>query len=225
MSCKDVKKLIYLKENELTDAERQSLQKHLAACETCMSERKAFLQESVIVASMKQNPDLANPDVLTSDIMRSVRHVDSHAKRSINPFDTLLDIFSLRPVRVACAAGILLIIGFFFAQEMTVLNRLHHLEQRLAQHGTVSSMSTMTGTTKDILSLMSNSDETVVIDKELLEEFLKSYSDMQMKNRLLLRKLQEQAEQSNITWQDGLTEKELESLLKSESVQQKLREL
>jgi hypothetical protein len=225
MSCKDIKKLIYLRDDELSISERTALHNHLKKCATCQTERQAFLQEIAIVDSARQEPELMDPDLLTIDIMRSIRNVDKFSKRRHNPFDKLLDIFSLRSVRFVFATGVLFICGFFLTQEMTVLNRLHHLEQRLAQHGTVSSMSTMTGTTKDILSLMSNSDETVVIDKELLEEFLKSYSDMQMKNRLLLRKLQEQAEESNITWQDGLTEKELESLLKSESVQQKLKEL
>lgn len=225
MSCKNVKKLIYMQDKELSAADRRILQNHLAQCRVCQAERELFLQELDLVRSIKAEPALHDPGLLTGDIMRSVRNVEKFAKQHDNPFDKILDIFSLRPVRFVFAAGILFIIGFFFAQEMTVLNRLTHLEQRLAQHGTASGMSTFTGTTRDVLSLMSTDENQVIIDKELLEDFLKSYSDLQIKNRLMLRMLQEHAKESNITWQDGLTEKELESLLQSESVQKKLKDL
>ncbi len=225
MSCKNVKKLIYLRDNELTEAERHILQNHLADCQACAADRELFLQELDVVGSIKSEPVLHDPGLLTSDIMRSVRNVQKFAKRRDNPFDKILDIFSLRPVRFVFAAGIVFIIGFFFAQEIIVLNRLNHLEQRLAQHGTISNMTTLTSTRRDVLSLMNQDEDQVVIDKELLDNFLKSYSELQMKNRLMLRMLEEQAEESNITWQDGLTEKELESLLQNESVQKKLKDL
>lgn len=225
MSCKSVKKLIYMRDDEMSVSERQIVQNHLAECKTCIAERDLFLQEQEVVTSIKAEPVLHEPGLLTSDVMRSIRNVQKFAKQRDNLFDKVLDIFSLRPVRFVFAACIVFIIGFFFAQEMTVLNRLSHLEQRLAQHGTASSMSTLTSSTRDVLSLMNKDENQVVIDKELLENFLKSYSELQMKNRLMLRMLEEQAEESNITWQDGLTEKELESLLQSESVQKKLRDL
>jgi len=224
MSCKDVQKLIYLKENELAQHERRVLAQHLEQCEACRFERDLFLKELDAVKSVKKKPVLKNPGLLTSDIMRSVRNLEKYSKQHANPLDKLLDIFSLQSVRFVFATGVVLIIGFFFIQEITVLNRLNHLEQRLAQQGTASTL-TAFSETKNVMSLIGKKNEQVVIDKKLLNEFLKSYGELQMKNRLLLQALEEQAEQSNITWQDGLTEKELESLLESKSVQEKLRDL
>lgn len=65
----------------------------------------------------------------------------------------------------------------------------------------------------------------MVIDKELLDEFLKSYAELQMENRLLLRALEEQAKESNVTWQDGLTNQELESLLHNKHIREKFKDL
>ncbi|MBN1480746.1 zf-HC2 domain-containing protein [candidate division KSB1 bacterium] len=225
MRCKDVHKLIYLTESELSQDEKQKLEFHLKECDACRALRDSLAQNIRIIEDMKKNPEIDDATALTNDIMYTIRHIAKFSKKRTNPFDTLLDMFTIKPVRLALAASIVVVFTLFFVQELTVLNRLNHLEQRLAQHGAPSSLTSITGTPKNILSLLDTKQEKVIIDKELLDELLQSYGELQMTNRLLLRTLEEQAEKANITWQDGLTTDEIKSLLESTAIQQKLKNL
>lgn len=224
MRCKEIQKLIYLMENELSKAEIQKLEHHLKKCARCRAVRDALGASPEIIEEIKKSPKLENAAMLTNDIMRSIRHMTKFAKRRENPFDNLLDALAFKAVRIALASSIVFVFGFFFVQEVAVIKRLNHLERRLAQHASSAMFTPITGTSKNILNQLGK-NEKVMIDKELLEDFMQSYGELQMKNRFLLRTLEKQAKKSNITWQDGLTDDEIKSLLESESIRQKLKNL
>ncbi|MBN1464953.1 hypothetical protein JXA02_04280 [candidate division KSB1 bacterium] len=221
MNCKTARKLLHLTPDEISIGDWQALRAHLAACETCRDEQRLFEVQRSALNEIRLEPHLDHPTELTNDILRSVRAAGFCRVRA-KPVDKLLDLFARRPVRLAFAACVTLMIGLFIAQEIIILRRFARLEGRLAQTASSTQFAT---SPQDVLSLLGQEGERVVIDKKLLEEFLLSYGDLQMKNRLLLQALEEQAQRSNITWQDGLTEEELRSLLKNKTVQQKLKEL
>ena len=89
MRCKDVKKLVHLKEHELTDNEQKIMQSHIEECEPCKMERDMFLKGLVVIDEVKQKATLNDPDVLTSDIMRSIRNIERYSKRRENPLEKL----------------------------------------------------------------------------------------------------------------------------------------
>lgn len=222
MNCKTARKLLPLTPGEMPLSAWQRLRAHLAGCATCRDEHRTFEAQRSALSEIRQEPHLDCPEELTNAIMRSVQTARQFSRGRAKQLDRLLDIFALRPVRLVFAASITLMIGLFIAQEIIILRRFARLEGRLTQTASSTQFAT---SPQDVLSLLGQEGERVVIDKKLLEEFLLSYGDLQMKNRLLLQALEEQAQRSNITWQDGLTEEELRSLLKNKTVQQKLKEL
>jgi hypothetical protein len=224
MKCKTIQKLIYRESNELTRAEKQRLAQHLKTCKKCRIEQHWFEQQRGVINSIKQAPHLDEPAALTNDVMRSIRQL-KFASRRDSAFDKLLHAFTRKPLRFALATSIIIVVGFFFLQEMTVLHRLSRLEKRLAHQGDHSASASFASTAKDLLLLFEHKEDKVIIDKELLDEFLKSYGTLQMENRLLLKTLEQEANKFNVTWQDGLSPDELEILLESEAIRQKLQEM
>ena len=224
MKCKKIKRLLFFKKNELTENEQRKLFEHLKHCETCRLDSERFKEQNRVTDSLISSPTLEDPNALTHDILQSIRFLTKFSKRRANPIDKVLDMFALKPVRLAFASCLVLVIALFIAQEILILNRLKTLEHRLVQQDTTV-QNVYTEAAKNVLSHFNQSKEQLVIDRELMGELLNSYGELQMKNRLLLRVLEEQAEQANITWRDGLTDEELDQLFQGDRIKQKLKEL
>ncbi|MBN1559294.1 hypothetical protein JW998_03545 [candidate division KSB1 bacterium] len=225
MNCKTAFKLLYLKPDEMPASAWQKLRAHLVLCEKCRDERRLFEAEEAVLSEIRRESHLDRPAELTNDIMRSVRAAERFARRPSKPVDVLLDVFALRPVRLTFAVCVMLILGVFVAQQIIIVRRFDRLERRLAQTGTAPSTIQVGASADALLALLANQSGQVAIDKKLLEEIVRSYGELQLKDRLLLRLLQERAMRSNISWQDGLNQDELRSLLEDQTIQQKLNEL
>lgn len=228
MRCHKIKKLLYLTKSELTEAERDLVQQHLAQCAACRLEVEQAQKAQQAVQTLKRPPVLHNAPKMSNDIMRAVRK----SAKPLADYSFLKKpaiALTQRRVQFAMGAAILLFLCLFGVQEAMILHRLYRLEERMARQGrtTLSTRSPLAALQREALLYDAATDgDKIIVDKQSLEKLLKSYGDLQVKNDLLFKLLQKQGlAAAGISLDDGLTLDEVQRLLADPNLLQKLYNL
>lgn len=229
MKCKDFEKMLYLyRFNELTKAEKNQLDNHLEICQSCRGIKQKIHQQLELINSLKQEPYFDNQEHLAENIVRSIKKSAKFQQYQENAIDKILDLFTWKPVRLALVASILAILGVFIIQEAFILQRMSRMEQRLVTRAQLEKNQTaaIEDVSSQLINILPSANEHVVIDKKLLEQFILSYSELQKRNKLLLKLIEDQAEELvDVSLNDGLTKEEIKKILESEKLIKKVREL
>lgn len=229
MRCHKAKNLAYFKESELTDRERKKIINHLAKCDSCKKYFNETEQAIKALRSLQAEPTLNNAESLTFDIMRAIGRSQEQYRKPTPLSERLVNVLIQRNTRVALGATIVLLLGFFCMQEATILRRLHHLEQRLAQQPAAATATRSSLTrfqkTMELIDLTANTDQ-IIIDKESLEKLLQSYGELEIENKLLFKLLEEKTlALAGINLDDGLTRDELRTLIDNKDVLDEMQNL
>ena len=229
MSCQKIKKLLYFAESELTDAERQRVRRHLDQCSDCRMEFENARESLPDMLALQSPPVLRNAQTLTDGIMRAVRNPAKKPTANFSIFKKPADALTQRKVQFVMGAAILLFLCLFGVQEAMILRRLYRLEERVAQQNSIAveTRSPLAALRRKAQLYDAAADGgTVIIDKKSLAKLLQSYSDLQVRNDLLLKILQEKGlTAAGIFLDDGLTVDEVQRLLADHSLLKKLYNL
>jgi hypothetical protein len=130
MTCRDVKKIVYLfREGEIPEDTRRAVLQHAASCRRCADELRQANSAGMHVADLRQvEPRLYARRDLTNQIMRGIDTVRTGTIR-LNPP-------TLRPFRrlqLACTAVAAVIVAAFFLQNAVDVHRMTALESRIDQ--------------------------------------------------------------------------------------------
>ncbi len=129
MKCKGYRRMLYLYRNgELSNPEAEDLVQHLHSCESCRLEKERIDRVDGVVSQVRSfMPPIENPDSLTAAILSKIRSsvTESKSRRLI---DRLLDFFILPDVRIASASFVVLAMGVFLFQYLTLFADIHSLE-------------------------------------------------------------------------------------------------
>ena len=228
MTCRDVKKyLAFYREGELSESQQRQVYAHLAECEMCRQEFEEYRWQQDWIQELKQSPKLVNADQLTRSVMFTVRQMQrSQVKRS-GFFERLFETLNRTSIRFAVGTAIFMLVGLFVIQEAYILKRIYHLEQRLAQQTTPAESinSRFSKSYAQLLEAVDNQGDHVLVDKQMLQEWLSSYNRLEMSHTLLLKLLIEQENNVDISLDNGLSASEIQTLLENKSLLKRLREL
>jgi len=225
MRCKSAQKLIYLKTDELKDSQHRRLAAHLKKCSDCASRAEKMAEYWNTIETLDFEPHLSEPKQLTIEIMSRIG-ARTHAQKSF--MDNLLDLLLRKKVRLAMVSLSFALVGLFCVQEVMLLTRLQRLETRIARQQSIRHSASPLSILKEKVEALpaSESSDTVVIDKEALQELLQFYGELQLQNRLLLNRLRKkELAQVGVSLDDGLTQKELQSLMDHEPFVKKIKNL
>ena len=133
MKCKHFKDWLYLYgDDELTPAQKQQLDRHLAGCPDCRREQGVALQMADRIRQSRGiEPEAAEPAELTQQILNRIaaqsliEHTPKIVPRGLN-------IFMKPSLRLAMAMTVLIIVGAFAMQSVSLLSRVSRLEQKFA---------------------------------------------------------------------------------------------
>lgn len=137
MKCKHFKDWLYLYgDDELTPAQQQQLDRHLAGCPDCRREQRVALQMADRVRQSRGiEPEAPEPAELTQQILNRIaaqsliEHTPKVASRGFN-------LFMNPSLRLAMAMTVLIIVGVFALQSVSLLSRVSRLEQKFAAQTT-----------------------------------------------------------------------------------------
>jgi hypothetical protein len=138
MGCRRYQRLIALnRSGELLETEAQALAAHICTCTACAREAASMGEVRGVLAAVREIPwTPGDPDVLTGKILdRITTDRVPNPSSSVAVFiDRLLDFATLPVVRVASACFLLVAVGSFLWQSMTVIGEVRQLEVQQA-HG------------------------------------------------------------------------------------------
>lgn len=129
MNCDRYRRTLYLyRDGELSNREAADLVQHLHACESCRLEKERIAKaEDKVRRARSFDPVMNSSDFVASSIMSRVRSSIVEQSR-VGMLDTILDLFALQKVRVASAAFVVLAVGTFLFQYLTLFTDIHSLE-------------------------------------------------------------------------------------------------
>jgi hypothetical protein len=180
----------------------------------------------------QKEPRIAEPDLLTGSIMRSVHTLEKHGRQQVtgSAMDSFWSILSIPKIRPVLTGMVFLIIGSFFMQEFLVLNRLSHLEEKIARQSPPvgGSRSIVLSTTKRIQKITdldkfkallvsdkdeSGLDEWILIHRSALESLIAANTQLHDTQERLLDTLTVLLPDLKIiSLENGLDAKELKLL-------------
>jgi hypothetical protein len=147
MGCKRYQKLIHLhRPGELSGRQANALERHLKHCRSCADvQNQMTLVEKTLGAARMNEPRIEDAKRLAERIFSSIETVKGNAHQETAPRFSWLKpeaaeglrslIGSLMQpgiARLAFAAMVATIVGAFFIQETTILQRISRLEKRMA---------------------------------------------------------------------------------------------
>ncbi len=209
MTCKELQRLLYSARIEDFDpAEREFLKKHLADCETCKTIFQEVSKADRILARIKEAaPRIRNEHALTEFIIDAIVSGERPtADVGTNTFlDSLMNIFSMKAVRLTCSIMILLCGMTYLFMEYSDMKEIVSLEQRLGIQHDFSRASivlpgvNVPGFLYDFYELSDGSrnyieltNKLILMKKEDLQTLLKDYKTLDESSRKRLDEMQNQ---------------------------------
>ncbi|MBN2411189.1 zf-HC2 domain-containing protein [candidate division KSB1 bacterium] len=229
------KQLHLYRSGELSDRERDRLNRHLASCPDCAAIRKELADMDHKIEQLRgESPVPDKPEALTGNIMHvltSYEKLKSYQEHST--YDNLIKFVFAPRIRFALLAVIVVIVGLFFIQESLLMVRIARLEKKISQN-TAAGIN-RTGITQyfvlenKLLSLeksglfpsgsfltVNNIENEIVTNEKLLNALLENYKSIKIQNELLLQLLKNtNPDFFHITLKDGLDRAEIEKLLRN----------
>lgn len=133
MNCNRYRTMLYLfREGELSNNEAGDLVQHLHACESCRLEKERIDKLDDLVTRVRSfSPTMDSPATLTSGIVSAVRSTFVNDPR-LGSGARLFEFFARQEVRIASAFFIILAVGTFLFQYLTLFTQIHSLESAAA---------------------------------------------------------------------------------------------
>jgi anti-sigma factor RsiW len=133
MSCERYQKLLHLnRSGEISHQEADELRQHVRLCERCALELQRIERADKFIDRLNAySPGPANPQKLTSEILRRVR-AEALVPTPRALFDRFLDVLLIPSVRYATAAIVLSVTLTFTTQLVSMLSDVADLEARMA---------------------------------------------------------------------------------------------
>jgi hypothetical protein len=137
--CKDTNHLIYLTNDELNTDEAAILEKHLATCKSCHSERADFLKTKNLLSTFKK--DIPESEAIhpsgemilpLTDSLKNVALPRQKVKRWSKAIDIL---------RYASGVAAIFLLGLFFWEQSIAVRQISSLEKRIQSTTTATSSS------------------------------------------------------------------------------------
>lgn len=229
MSCRRIKKYLYLNDSELTEKEKIKLNNHLRKCIDCSKERTKIEEyNKSIINLINKEPILNGGDQLTNEIM-STMNKTFYRKESRKFTANIINILTLPTVRYSLIMFLIIIIGSFMAEEVTTSEDISRLEAAMnikssintSNQADVLSGNSIIKSLDDALELIEGNKSSVnlpagwvmlkksdilkfMVTYDELQEILSNYSDIDLTDYPLLNK---------INLHNGLDENKLELLL------------
>jgi len=129
MNCRTCRKRLYLYgEGEITPSQQQQVEQHLKTCPQCrtLAERIGVFWKSVAEFSKSDMPELNEPESLTDQILRTIRH------RGIPRPGSRHRIWLCRPkIRRVMGLTLLVLVSAMFIQETLIFHRVARLENKI----------------------------------------------------------------------------------------------
>jgi hypothetical protein len=137
MTCKKLQNILYsVKIDEVTPAERESFEHHLAECKECATLYQNMLNADRMLARIKDVPlRVRNEQALTESIMTAIvserKSVPGTPAQTF--FDQLIELFSSKAIRFACVIIILLCGMTYVLMDYNDTKAIVTLEQRFGK--------------------------------------------------------------------------------------------
>jgi hypothetical protein len=133
MKCNYYKNLLYLfGEGELTEKEKSALDNHLMICLSCSEDAKSIsLVKSNIERVSRILPDFNDEEIFTDNLINEI--ISKKAKgnnSSPSILNILFKVISIKPVRIALASVLVVIISSFIYETTLVVNSISNLESK-----------------------------------------------------------------------------------------------
>jgi hypothetical protein len=193
MKCDNIKKLIYLNYIELSEKERKLIKVHLSKCDSCSEFEKSIIKSGSILKRIKAiEPELTYPQVLTADIMESVR-----GKVKEDNFTLLkriiLDFLLSKKIRIAALVTVFGLISLFSYQQFFIIHKLNQMEKKIAV-GSGNTANTITYpvviNNKVFEEFVSGvEDDQIILNRKSLDKLIKSYKELKTDHDELLELL------------------------------------
>jgi hypothetical protein len=130
MTCREVKKLVYLyRDGELPAETRRLVSQHIDSCHRCANELRNVTRTAPFLARLRsEEPSLKAPRDLTEQIMRAIEPVSGDRSGK----DPTKALRSVRMLQTVCTFAAAAIVCLFFFQNIVDASRELNLESRLS---------------------------------------------------------------------------------------------
>lgn len=194
MKCDNIKRLIHLNHNnELSETEKKVLKEHLSTCDSCNKLMKSFESTDSIIQKLKTaEPELTYPQVLTSNIMQSIKEQEQPSRYSFSIM-AIVEMLFLNKLKLIAYSIVIGLIILFSYQQLSIMNKLNQMETKIALRSDESGELLTTPlivnnmVLKEFVSGIE--DEQIVLDKKSLDRFLESFKELKTDHEELLELL------------------------------------
>lgn len=209
MKCRDINKLMYLKEEELSRRELAEIKQHIAACPACAKEYSEIEKAGLIIEKIKNtSPLLTDEAGFTNSVMEQIESKVYTPESSFfgNILDKVSQFFFITSVRAAAVSLILILVSTFIVQQYLVFSNVSDLENKLAvKNGSQVTAAQIGFNELKVIKLASDlynlangnsfyadlSRGIILADKSKLNELLTLYSQMQNYKNLYSKEIEE----------------------------------
>ncbi|MDA3954873.1 MAG: hypothetical protein PF485_14595 [Bacteroidales bacterium] len=194
MNCDNFKKWIHLNNpKELSNAEKRKLNDHLSSCTACRKLFEDVESSNKIIQKLKTiEPELTYPQVLTSNIMQSIKVNKKSSRFSFTSIEFFEILFSNK-VKILAYFIVIGLIGLFAYQQLFIINKLNQMERQIAIKSDESIVQIKTPVivnNKLLMQFVSElENEQIVLDRKSLEQLLETFQDLKTDHDDLLELL------------------------------------
>jgi hypothetical protein len=196
MKCKEFRKKMYLRDDELEARELSDLEQHRLECAECGTEYARVASIQRITDTMKtHNAELTDPLLLTNSILNQIKEdaIRMHSFQSISIFDRFVTLLAAPAVRMTMVIMLFIIVGSFAVEYTSGYVYLKKYEERinesnLQQENTSASLinqGNLLNTAEYFYNIVSGeqssvevSENWVLMDKKSFQNFLILYDEL-----------------------------------------------
>ncbi len=192
MKCDNIKKLIHLND-ELSETEKKVLKEHLNTCDSCKELMASFESADTLIQKIKMvEPELTYPQVLTSNIIQSIKEQEQSSRYTFS-LKVMFEMLFLNKLKLIAYSIVIGLIGLFSYQQLSIMNKLNQMEKKIALKSDESvelKTTPLIMNNKVLKEFVSGiEEEQIVLDKRSLDRFLESYKDLKTDHEELLELL------------------------------------